>query len=112
MTGEVTPQLIASHFSIGAEVYQRHWAPILRELTVPLLDRLALGGARVVLDVGTGTGGLAEALTGAAPGATIVGVDRAEGMLRRATPSMRRAVMDARRVWLFPKLRCDDGDMY
>jgi demethylmenaquinone methyltransferase / 2-methoxy-6-polyprenyl-1,4-benzoquinol methylase len=48
-----------------------------------------------VLDVGTGTGKLAQALVEAAPAARVVGVDFTEGMLRRAPRDVRLAGADA-----------------
>ena len=95
MAGESAERSLTKLFSHGADVYERHWAPRLRVLAQPLIDRLPLREARVVVDVGAGTGTLARVLIDAAAGATVVGVDLVEDMLRRAPSAMRRAVMDA-----------------
>jgi SAM-dependent methyltransferase len=69
-----------------------------------LIQALPIGGARTVLDIGTGVGALISDLQAAAPGALVVGVDRAPGMLRiaqlrHATPL---AVMDAQHLGIRP----------
>jgi demethylmenaquinone methyltransferase/2-methoxy-6-polyprenyl-1,4-benzoquinol methylase len=48
-----------------------------------------------ILDVGTGTGKLAEAIQHAAPRAHVVGVDFAEPMLRASSTKLRLAAADA-----------------
>jgi SAM-dependent methyltransferase len=45
---------------------------------------MSLGAARTIIDVGTGAGALLPAIRRAAPNATILGVDRSDGMLRLA----------------------------
>jgi demethylmenaquinone methyltransferase / 2-methoxy-6-polyprenyl-1,4-benzoquinol methylase len=51
-----------------------------------------------VLDVGTGTGKLAQAFVDLAPAVRVVGVDFAEAMLRAAPPTLMRASADALRL--------------
>jgi SAM-dependent methyltransferase len=72
---------VAEHYSAQAESFAAYWAPILRQMSGALLPDLPLGGARRVLDVGTGTGGLIPALRAAAPSAAVFGADLSEGML-------------------------------
>ena len=68
----------------AADSYAALRAGLLVAGSAPLLARLPLGEARVVVDAGTGTGALLPLLRAAAPGATIVGLDLTEAMLRHA----------------------------
>jgi ubiquinone/menaquinone biosynthesis C-methylase UbiE len=86
---------IAGRFSHDARLYERFWAPSLAALGRRLLAGLALDDASVALDIGTGVGALLPAIREAAPRALVVGVDAAEGMIRRAPAEFSRAVMDA-----------------
>jgi ubiquinone/menaquinone biosynthesis C-methylase UbiE len=75
---------LAREYSDKAAVYAHRWAPVLRPMSMSLVERLRIAMAHLVIDVGAGTGSLLPALASAAPHARIVGVDPAEGMLRVA----------------------------
>jgi ubiquinone/menaquinone biosynthesis C-methylase UbiE len=72
---------MAAFYSGQAAGYDRCWAPALHGVNVALVEALPLGSARRVLEIGTGTGRLIPDLRAAAPGALVVGVDPAIGML-------------------------------
>jgi len=91
---------LAAEYSAKASAYARLWSPVIRPMALPLLPALPLKTAARVLDVGTGTGALLTDLKEAAPAATVIGVDRAHGMLQAAHQSGHRlvTVTDAQRL--------------
>jgi SAM-dependent methyltransferase len=102
MTFDEQTRRVAERYSRDADAFAQHWAPYLRRRSLVLLERMPLASARVVLDLGTGTGGLLAALRAAAPSATVVGTDLSEGMLAAARQAADGplALMDVRRLGL------------
>jgi SAM-dependent methyltransferase len=97
---------LAGEYSAKAEAYERYWAPVIGPMALPLVSALPLATARLVLDIGAGTGSHLAALAGAAPRARVIAVDRAEGMIRIATRRTGHpaAVMDAQALALRPRV--------
>ena len=77
--------ILADLYSKRALAYDRLWSPVIRPVGERLLGRLPLSRAKNVIDVGTGTGALLPAIRSCAPRASLLGVDRSEGMLQLAS---------------------------
>jgi SAM-dependent methyltransferase len=90
--------LVARHYTSEAEAYRELWAPVLEPLGRLLLDEVPLAGTRHVLELGCGVGALLPHLREAAPGALVVGLDRAEGMVALAPRDFALVVGDATRL--------------
>lgn len=76
--------LLAAGYTADASVYDELWSPAILPSAESLVRSLRIEHARLVLDVGAGTGSLTPALRAAAPQAIIVGIDASEGMLQIA----------------------------
>lgn len=76
--------LLAAAYSADATTYDEYWSPVILPAAASLIRELPLAESRRVLDVGTGAGALVPVIRAAAPGAAVIGVDAAEGMLRVA----------------------------
>ncbi len=89
---------LTERYDREARAYRELWAPILRVAGLSLLRSLEDVPVQRIVDVGSGVGALLPDLCATFPGAQVLGVDRAHGMLALAPASMPRAVMDARQL--------------
>jgi SAM-dependent methyltransferase len=96
MATEDLVRALASRYSSDAEAYRELWAPELLPMARRLLELVAPAEARRILDLGAGVGALFADERAAAPEATIVLADRAEGMIRLAPGDTPRVLLDAR----------------
>jgi ubiquinone/menaquinone biosynthesis C-methylase UbiE len=102
LTEDEQTAILAERYSQRAEAYDQLWSPVIRPAGELLIRQLSLTAARSIIDVGTGAGALLPAIRRAAPNATILGVDRSDGMLRlaRQKHSGSLALMDVQNLAL------------
>lgn len=102
LSTEEQVRMLADLYSQRAEAYDRLWSPVIRPVGERLLRKLPLARAGRIVDVGTGAGALLPAIQRAAPRASVLGIDRSEGMLELARAKHRGplAVMDAQKLEL------------
>ena len=102
LTEEEQTAILAERYSQRAEAYDKLWSPVIRPVGERLIRQLPLKAASSIIDVGTGAGALLPAIRRAAPSATILGVDRSDGMLRlaREKHSGSLALMDVQKLAL------------
>ncbi|MFL5758837.1 MAG: class I SAM-dependent methyltransferase [Thermomicrobiales bacterium] len=91
---------LAERYSATAVDYARLWSPVIRPMGQRLIRAMPLATADRILDVGTGVGALVPDIQTAAPGALVIGVDGALGMLKvaQASVTIPLAAMDAGRL--------------
>ena len=81
LSTEAQVSRLAELYSKRAAAYDALWSPVIRPIGEMLLDRLPLAAAQDVIDIGCGTGALLPSIRSRAPEATVLGVDRSDGML-------------------------------
>jgi ubiquinone/menaquinone biosynthesis C-methylase UbiE len=84
---------VSAHLAINLEEYDariRTFIPDYEEMLDVAAHAVALRRPRIVVDLGTGTGALAERVARQVPGVTLVGIDEDAGMLRTAARRLRR----------------------
>jgi ubiquinone/menaquinone biosynthesis C-methylase UbiE len=84
MTAERDAERLARIYSAQARAYAEIWSPIIRTAGRHLLETLPWRECKRALDIGTGAGEHLPDIRRLAPGAWVLGVDRAAGMLELA----------------------------
>ncbi len=103
MTGADATQVLAAVYTLTARDYASLWSPVIQPMGMRLLAAMPLAGTRRILDAGTGCGALLPAIRQRALEATVVGIDRSEGMLhiaRSVVPAAGLAGMDVAQLGL------------
>jgi ubiquinone/menaquinone biosynthesis C-methylase UbiE len=88
----VTETGVRRHYDRIAADYDRRWSGYVTASVRQTLARLPVSAGQTVLDVGCGTGALAQAMSRAAADVTVVGVDVTATMLRHAQAKLGHAV--------------------
>jgi ubiquinone/menaquinone biosynthesis C-methylase UbiE len=82
----------AQRYGSVAQAYRRFWAPVMVAHSRPMLGALPLERDDMIADLGCGVGVIGARLAKRAR--AVVGIDVAEGMLRRGTGSIHRVAGD------------------
>jgi demethylmenaquinone methyltransferase / 2-methoxy-6-polyprenyl-1,4-benzoquinol methylase len=100
MFGRIAPRydLMNTIMTAGQDSAWRRLVAQMATAAYHSAPRTSHSAPTTVLDVGTGTGKLAEAILDAAPGARVVGIDFTLGMLRVAPRRLSLAAADALRL--------------
>lgn len=72
---------VTDGYDRGVAAYEKLWSPAILPPAAALVGQLRLSGARLVVDVGAGTGALLRAIRLAAPAARTLALDASAGML-------------------------------
>jgi len=81
----------------NSEGFRKHWGPYLAECGRPLVEGLP-PDAKMILDLGAGTGANTPSISRHAPDAGIVAADFVENMVRLVPEPASRLVMDAQHL--------------
>ena len=95
--GAANAGIVKNMYTPMAAAYDELWAPLLRPFGLKLLDRLDVSEPARVLDLGCGVGSLLPDIERRFPGATVLGADLTEGMLRMAPGRFGLLAMDCTR---------------
>ena len=93
-------QSLSQRYTLEAQAYAALWAPVLEPLIRTHLDALDAPPVQRALDLATGAGNALADLRQRFPSATVIGADRAAGMLRVAPQANPLVCMDASQLAL------------
>jgi SAM-dependent methyltransferase len=72
---------VVASYDLGVEAYETRWSAVILPGATALLRELAVADGDTVLDVGAGTGAVAELIRDQVPGAAVLAVDASSQML-------------------------------
>ena len=87
---------VAARYGNAARSYRRFWAPAMVALSRPLIRALPFEQNDLIADLGCGVGAIGARLARRARG--VVGLDVAEGMLKRVPPEVMPVAADMARL--------------